>query len=59
MIGYAKAAELTFTGRTLRAPEAFELGLVNHVVPERWAPIPSHAGVVMRSTLTAGLGSDP
>jgi enoyl-CoA hydratase/carnithine racemase len=34
MVGYAKAAELAFTGRTLRAPEALELGLVNHVVPD-------------------------
>jgi enoyl-CoA hydratase/carnithine racemase len=34
MIGYAKAAELTFTGRTLLAPDALELGLVNHVVPD-------------------------
>lgn len=34
MLGYAKAAELAFTGRTLRAAEALELGLVNHVVPD-------------------------
>ena len=34
MIGYAKAAELVFTGRTLRATEALDLGLVNHVVPD-------------------------
>jgi enoyl-CoA hydratase/carnithine racemase len=34
MIGYAKAAELAFTGRTLRAAEALELGLVNHVVAD-------------------------
>ena len=34
MIGYAKAAELTFTGRTLRADEAFDLGLLNHVVAD-------------------------
>lgn len=34
MIGSAKAAELAFTGRTLLAPEALELGLVNHVVPD-------------------------
>ena len=33
MVGYAKAAELAFTGRTLTASDAFELGLVNHVVP--------------------------
>ena len=33
MVGYAKAAEIAFTGRTLSAAEAFELGLVNQVVP--------------------------
>lgn len=32
MVGYAKAAEITFTGRTLTAAEALELGLVNRVV---------------------------
>ena len=31
MVGYAKAAEIAFTGRTLTANEACELGLVNHV----------------------------
>jgi enoyl-CoA hydratase/carnithine racemase len=31
MVGYAKAAEIAFTGRTLTANEALELGLVNHV----------------------------
>jgi len=33
MVGYARAAEIAFTGRTLRAAEAHDLGLVNHVVP--------------------------
>jgi enoyl-CoA hydratase/carnithine racemase len=33
MVGYAKAAEIAFTGRTLLAGEALELGIVNHVVP--------------------------
>lgn len=33
MVGYAKAAEIAFTGRTLSADESLELGLVNHVVP--------------------------
>jgi enoyl-CoA hydratase/carnithine racemase len=33
IVGYAKAAEIAFTGRTLSATEAHELGLVNHVVP--------------------------
>jgi enoyl-CoA hydratase/carnithine racemase len=32
MVGYAKAAEIAFTGRTLSADEALSLGLVNHVV---------------------------
>jgi enoyl-CoA hydratase/carnithine racemase len=34
MVGYAKAAEIAFTGRTLLAPEALELGLVNRVAPD-------------------------
>jgi enoyl-CoA hydratase/carnithine racemase len=34
IVGYAKAAEIAFTGRTLLAPEALELGLVNRVVPD-------------------------
>jgi enoyl-CoA hydratase/carnithine racemase len=33
MVGYAKAAEIAFTGRTLLAAEALDLGLVNRVVP--------------------------
>jgi enoyl-CoA hydratase/carnithine racemase len=33
IVGYARAAEIAFTGRTLTAAEAHELGLVNHVVP--------------------------
>jgi enoyl-CoA hydratase/carnithine racemase len=32
LIGYQKAAELTFTGRTIKADEALELGLVMAVV---------------------------
>ena len=37
MVGYAKAAEIVFTGRTLTADEALELGLVNHVAaPENF-----------------------
>lgn len=34
LLGWAKAAELIFTGRTLSAQESLELGLVNHVVPD-------------------------
>ena len=34
LIGWAKAAELIFTGRTLSAHESLELGLVNEVVPD-------------------------
>lgn len=34
LLGWAKAAELIFTGRTLSARESLELGLVNHVVPD-------------------------
>jgi enoyl-CoA hydratase/carnithine racemase len=34
MVGYAKAAEIAFTGRTLMPHEALELGIVNHVVAD-------------------------
>jgi enoyl-CoA hydratase/carnithine racemase len=34
MLGWAKASELIFTGRTLGAKECLELGLVNKVVPD-------------------------
>lgn len=34
MIGWAKAAELIFTGRTLDAAASLSLGLVNHVVAD-------------------------
>jgi enoyl-CoA hydratase/carnithine racemase len=34
MVGYAKAAEIAFTGRTLSSSEALELGLVNRVVAD-------------------------
>ena len=38
MLGYAKAAEVAFTGRTLLAKEAHELGLVNRVVADADLP---------------------
>jgi len=34
MVGYARAAEIAFTGRTLTAAEAHALGVVNHVVDD-------------------------
>ncbi|MEN9793379.1 MAG: hypothetical protein RL330_1457 [Actinomycetota bacterium] len=33
LVGWAKAAEIAFTGRTLSAAESLDLGLVNAVVP--------------------------
>jgi len=33
LVGWAKAAEIAFTGRTLLAEECLSLGLVNRVVP--------------------------
>jgi enoyl-CoA hydratase/carnithine racemase len=33
LVGWARAAEIIFTGRTLRAQDCFELGLVSKVVP--------------------------
>ena len=34
LLGWSKAAELIFTGRTLPAKECLELGLATHVVPD-------------------------
>lgn len=34
MVGWAKASEIIFTGRTLSAEECLEIGLVNAVVPD-------------------------
>jgi len=34
LVGKAKAKELIFTGRTLRADEALKIGLINQVVPD-------------------------
>jgi len=33
LVGWARAAEIIFTGRTLSAPDCLDLGLVNRVVP--------------------------
>lgn len=41
LLGWAKAAELIFTGRTLTARESLELGLINEVVPD--AELPARA----------------
>lgn len=58
MVGYAKAAEIAFTGRTLLADEALSLGLVNHVVADdelvdftrsRAAEISSNAPLAVRA----------
>jgi enoyl-CoA hydratase/carnithine racemase len=38
LVGYAKAAEIAFTGRTLSAKECLELGLVNRVVADAELP---------------------
>jgi enoyl-CoA hydratase/carnithine racemase len=34
IVGYAKAAEIVFSGRTLLAKESLDLGLLNRVVPD-------------------------
>ena len=34
LVGWAKAAEIIFTAKTLSADECLELGLTNHVVPD-------------------------
>ncbi|TDI60563.1 MAG: enoyl-CoA hydratase/isomerase family protein [Alphaproteobacteria bacterium] len=34
LLGWAKASEVIFSGRTLSAQECLELGLTNHVVPD-------------------------
>ena len=43
LMGYAKAAELAFTGDRIPAEEAHRLGLVNHVVPADALTARSHA----------------
>ena len=46
MIGWAKASELIFTGRTLSARESLEWGLANAVVPD--AELMGHARKLAR-----------
>ncbi|HEX5378484.1 MAG TPA: enoyl-CoA hydratase-related protein [Phenylobacterium sp.] len=41
LIGWSKAAELIFTGRTLSAQESLDMGLATHVVPD--AELPARA----------------
>jgi enoyl-CoA hydratase/carnithine racemase len=41
LLGWSKAAELIFTGRTLTAKESLEMGLASHVVPD--AELPARA----------------
>jgi enoyl-CoA hydratase/carnithine racemase len=43
IVGYARAAEIAFTGRTLTAAESLELGLVNSVVPAEELANAAHA----------------
>src|SRR5262249_33042298 len=43
MVGYAKAAEIAFTGRTLLAKEAHDLGLVNRIVSDGELPASARA----------------
>jgi enoyl-CoA hydratase/carnithine racemase len=38
LIGWSKAAELIFTGRTLSAAECLDMGLASHVVPDAELP---------------------
>jgi len=42
LVGYAKAAELIFTGDTIDAQEALTLGIVNRVVPHEELPAATH-----------------
>ena len=42
IVGYARAAEIAFTGRTLIASECLELGLVNKVVPANELMVHAH-----------------
>ena len=52
MLGWAKASELIFTGRTLSARECLEWGLANEVVPDARTDEPRHAPSPARSPPT-------
>ena len=43
LLGWSKAAELIFTGRTLTAQESVDMGLASHVVPDAELPAYAHA----------------
>ncbi|MHB8646046.1 MAG: enoyl-CoA hydratase-related protein [Thermomicrobiales bacterium] len=51
LVGYAKAAELAFTGDRVDAREAHRLGLVNHVVPADALMERTHALAARLATL--------
>ena len=42
LVGYAKAAELIFSGTTIGAEEALRIGLVNRVVPQDQLQLATH-----------------
>ena len=73
IVGYARAAELIFTSRTVEATEAFQMGLLNHVVEPgelldraletaammtRWPPVALRASKrVLQNNIEADLES--
>ena len=50
ILGYAKAAELIFTGRIVKGPEAVEMGLINQVVESGEA---LNTAIAMAETIAA------
>jgi enoyl-CoA hydratase/carnithine racemase len=58
LIGWSKAAEIIFTGRTLSAAESLELGLVSYVAPD--AELLAHArALAVEMAATAPLAVQP